>query len=245
MKFFSIGILFIVLVLCNNNLHASHVSRKNLLEKKLAIERLEIKRELSSLWTHNNYNQVEKSKSALVVATTNNNNDNNKRKRPDTVRFKPKEPVLNLFDAIQSDLTYAQVEEWFLKDNSSVNQVNAEGYTPLQFIVLETIQLIISPEKHDSNLRKTIVHKTEVIKLLLNHGADTSITDSSGQTVKDKVITALEKTSKHTNPYRRLKRVKVAIKNIEAKKKLIATKGIISFEKSSPIVTTELITFLN
>ena len=244
MKFFSISILFIVSALCNNNLHASYVSPKNLLEKQRMIERLDIKRELSSLWTHNNYHQVEKSRSAQVVATANNNNNNNKRKRPDTVRFKPKEPILNLFDAVQSDLTYAQVEEWFIKDNSSINQVNAEGYTPLQFIVLETIKLITSPKNHVSNRRQIIVHKIEIIKLLLNHGADTSITDPSGKTLKNQIKAAKKKTFKHTNPYRRLTQVEKAIRNTEAGKKPDDTSDIIPFEKNSTIITTEQVKFL-
>lgn len=234
MKFFSIVIVLILSVVYNGNLFASYKLNK----KKLVLNhREEIKRELSSLWTHDNYYQIEPSRSALVIAT-NDNKDNNKKKRPDTVRLQLKDPALNLFDAIQGNHNYEQIE-WILKNGGSVNQVNNEGYTPLHLIVLEAIQLITNSEKHNGSSRKVIINKTEIIKLLLTHGANPSITDPKGQMIINQVKSALEKTSKHTNPYRRLKRIKILIKNAHAEKKLDSTNVVIPFENSTPIITTE------
>lgn len=233
MKFFSIVIVLILSVVCNNNLFASYKLNKKKLELN---HREELKREFSSLWTLNNYYQIKKSESTQVV-TTNDNKDENNKKRPDTVRLQLKDSALNLFDAIQGN--HDEQVEWIIKNSNSINKVNSEGYTPLHLVVLETIQLATNSEKHNGSSRKVIVNKTEIIKLLLNHGANTSIIDPKGKTVMDHVKSALKQTSKHTNPYRRLKRIKIAIKSTTAQKKLDSTNETILFEKNSPIITTE------
>lgn len=238
MKFFSITILSVISILCTSNLHASQLLNKKENEqerqRQLAIQRLEMKTYLASIATYKNFCQIQKSESAAVVTDKKNYEQNEKAA---TVRSKNKpvltsqKPFENLFTAIQSDNPdYLQIQ-LLLKDNSSINLINDQGYTPLQLIVHTTIKTINTlSTKHNNETRKNIANKTEIIKLLLTHGASTSITDLNNQTVKNYVEAALKEVPEDNHHRRRLKRIDKALEQ-----KFIIT----------PAITKEPIKLLN